>query len=96
VLLQMASSGASVGLQWNPEQDAGWDEGLWTASDGPGGGAPTVLGQELPGVLAVLAAPVSLLNGEPVGTLVARGADGTVTVHESATAASVLVTGPPH
>jgi hypothetical protein len=94
VLLQMASSGASVGLQWNPEEDAGWDEGLWTSSDGTGGGAPTTLAQELPGVLGVLAAPVSLLSGEPVGTLVASGADGTVTVHESATAASVVVTGP--
>jgi hypothetical protein len=94
VLLQMASSGASVGLQWNPEEDAGWDEGLWTSTGGPGGGAPTILGQELPGVLAVLAAPVSLLSGEPVGTLVASGPDGTVTVHESATSASVVVTGP--
>ena len=94
VLLQMASSGASVGMQWNPEQDAGWDEGLWTSTGAAGGGTPTVLGQELPGVLAVLAAPVSVLSGEPVGTLVASGADGTVTVHESATTASVVVTGP--
>jgi hypothetical protein len=94
VLLQMASSGASVGMQWNPEQDAGWDEGLWTSTSVAGGGAPTILGQELPAVLAVLAAPVSLLSGEPAGTMVASGADGTVTVHELATAASVVVTGP--
>ena len=94
VLLQMASSGASVGMQWNPEQAAGWDEGLWTLTSVAGGGTPTILGQELPAVLAVLAAPVSLVSGEPVGTLVASGADGTVTVHESATAASVVATGP--
>lgn len=92
-LLQMASSGASVGMQWDPEDLVGWDEGIWTASESVGGGQPTVLGQELPAVLAVLAAPVSLVPGEPAGTLVATGADGTVTVKVTSSGASVIVSG---
>jgi hypothetical protein len=90
-LLQMASSGASVGLQWEPEQIPGWDEGLWTNTASVGGGQPTVLGLELPAVLAVLAAPVSLIPGEPAGVLAATGANGTVTVTMGNTSASVLV-----
>jgi hypothetical protein len=92
-LLEMASSGASVGMQWDPEQSPTWDEGLWTPAALPGGGQPTPLAQELPAVLSVLAAPVTLVAGEPAGTVVATGADGTVTVTYSATAASVTVTG---
>ena len=94
-LLQMASSGASLGMQWDPEQVTGWDEGLWTTAAYLYGGKPTVLAQELPAVLAVLAAPVTLVSGTPPGTLVATGADGTVTVIYSATTASVTVTGAP-
>ncbi|HXW34069.1 MAG TPA: hypothetical protein VEJ87_05775 [Acidimicrobiales bacterium] len=90
VLLQMASSGASVGMQWNPEQTPGWDEGLWTATDAIGGGQATVLAQELPAVLAVLAAPVSLVGGEPPGRMAASGPDGTITVTLSPTTASVV------
>lgn len=92
-LLQMASSGASVGMQWDPEDLAGWDEGIWTASESVGGGQSTVLGQELPAVLAVLAAPVTLVPGEPAGTLVATGADGTVTVKVTTSGANVTVSG---
>jgi hypothetical protein len=93
-LVEMASSGTSVGLQWSPEQSTAWDEGLWTPAAYPGGGQPTPLAQELPGVLGVLAAPVTLAAGTPPGTLVATGADGTVTVTYSATTASVVVSGP--
>ena len=93
-LLQMASSGASLGMQWNPEQLAGWDEGLWTTAQILNGGQPTVLAQELPAVLNVLAAPVTIVPGTPAGTLVATGANGTVTVTYSATAATVTVTNP--
>ncbi len=91
-LLEMASSGASVGMQWDPEQSTTWDEGLWTPADYPGGGQPTPLGQELPGVLSVLAAPVTLVAGTPAGTVEVTGVDGTVTVTYSATAAGVTVT----
>jgi hypothetical protein len=92
-LLQMASSGASLGMQWNPQVLTNWDEGLWTTAAYLYGGKSTVLAQELPGVLNVLAAPVTIVAGTPTGTLVATGADGTVTVTYSATTASVVVTG---
>ena len=95
-LLEMASSGASLGLQWNPEQSTTWDEGLWTPVGLPGGGQPTPLAQDLPAVLGVLSAPVVLARGSPPGTLVASGPNGAVTVTYSATSASVIVTGPPH
>ena len=95
-LLQMASSGASVGMQWDPQQYPTWDEGLWTPADYPGGGQPTLLAQELPAVLNVLAAPVTLVAGTPPGTLVATGADGTVTVTYAATSATVVVTDVAH
>ena len=91
-LVEMASSGASVGLQWQAEDQVGWDEGLWTASALPGGGQPTVLGQELPAVLSVLASPVTLVPNQPPGVLEAAGANGTVTVTYGPTAASVSVT----
>ena len=93
-LLQMASSGASLGMQWNPEQWASWDEGLWTTAKLYTGGQPTVLAQELPPVLNVLAAPVAIVPGTPAGTLVATGANGTVTVTYTATTATVTVTPP--
>jgi hypothetical protein len=95
-LLEMASSGASAGMQWDPEQSTTWDEGLWTPAWLPGGGQPTPLGLELPAVLGVLAAPVTLATGTPPGTLVATGAAGTVTVTYTATSGSVVVTGPGH
>lgn len=90
-LIEMASSGASVGLQWQPEDQTGWDEGLWTSTLAPGGGQPTVLGQELPAVLAVLVAPVTLVPGEPQGVLAATSANGTVTVTLTGSVASVVV-----
>ena len=93
-LMQMASSGASVGLQWQAEDVPGWDEGLWTSSTAPGGGQPTVLGQELPPVLAVLAAPVTLVPNQPAGILAVTGADGTVTVTLNGATAAVVVTHP--
>jgi hypothetical protein len=95
VLLQMASSGASLGMQWNPEQDSAWDEGLWTSPGVLGPDQPTVLAQELPKVLAVLAAPVAVLSGQPPGTLAVGGTDGSVTVTLSSTQASVAVDGMP-
>ena len=93
-LLQMASSGASIGMQWNPVDQPTWDEGVWSSPWLPAGGRATILGQELPGVLAVLAGPVSLVPGEPAGTLVATGPDGTVTVTVSGSSATVVSTGP--
>ncbi len=93
IVLQMASSGASAGLQWNAVEDPSWDEGLWISPLYPGGGQTTPLARELPAVLAVLASPVTLVPGQPAGTLVATGAGGTVTVTVSATSATVSVNG---
>lgn len=89
-LIQLATSGASVGLQWQPEDQVGWDEGLWTSTLNPGGGVSTVLGRELPAVLGILAVPTSLVPGPP-GTLTATGANGTVSVTLSGSTASVVV-----
>jgi hypothetical protein len=91
-LLQMASTGASLGMQWQPQDQAGWDEGLWTDTSVSGGGAPTTLGEVLPSVLAVLSAPVTLVPGQPSDEVVATGANGTVTVTLTASAGSVVVT----
>lgn len=93
VLLQMASSGASLGMQWDPDESAAWDEGLW-ASTNATTVQPTVLAQELPPALAVLAAPVTLVAEQP-GTLEASGPDGSVTVEMRGTTSDVIVTGPP-
>ncbi len=95
-LVEMASSGASVGMQWQAEQQAGWDEGLWSSTAVAGGGQPTVLGQELPGVLGVLSAPVTLVPGQPAGVLTATGANGTVTVTLNKQTSSVVVAPPLH
>jgi hypothetical protein len=93
-LIQMASSGASLGMQWGAQEIGTWDEGLWTSVAGPGGGQPTVLAQELPAVLHVLAAPVTIVAGTPPGTLEASGVNGTITVTYSDASASVVVGAP--
>ena len=84
-LIEMASSGASVGMQWQPQQEAGWpDLGLWTSTLSPGGGQPTALVPDLQTVLPVLAGGVTLVPGQPAGVLVATGAAGTVAVDTNA------------
>ena len=85
-LVQLASSGARVGMQWQPQQGEGSvrDEGLWTATDSRGGGRPTVLAQILPAVLAVLRHPVTVVAGQRPGVLVASGRGGTIAINTSA------------
>jgi len=47
-LMFMNSSGASVGMQWQPQEQIGWaDEGLWTSTKISGGGKPTTLANVL-------------------------------------------------
>lgn len=93
-LLQMASSGARVGMQWQPQQGEGIsDEGLWTATETASGGRPTVLAQVLPRVLEVLRRPVTAVPGQPPGVLVVSGASGTIAVNTTAGALSALVDG---
>ncbi len=90
-LMEMASSGASAGLQWQPEDQVGWDEGLWTNSSVASGGQATVLGQELPAALNVLSPGVTLVPNEPPGVLAVTGVNGTITVTVGPTTASVSV-----
>ncbi len=84
-LIEMAASGASAGMQWEPADITGWDEGIWTSTIFVTGGQPTVLGAELPQVLPVLSVPVHLVAGEPAGVVAATGAKGTVTASASGT-----------
>jgi hypothetical protein len=93
-LVQMASSGARVGLQWAPQQGEGVpNEALWTSSGSALSGEPTTLAQILPGVLAVLAHQVSIVRGQPFGVLVARGSGGTIAVNTTDSATTALVGG---
>jgi hypothetical protein len=93
-LAQMASTGARVGMQWQPQQGGGSvpDEGLWTSTDNPGGGRPTVLAQILPAVLTVLRHPVTAVSQRP-GVLIASGRGGTIAINTSAASATAKVNG---
>jgi hypothetical protein len=95
-LVQMATSGARVGMQWQPQQGAGVpDEGLWTSTGFPGGGRPTVLARLLPRILAVLRRPVAVIGGQRPGLLVASGAGGTIAVNTTSAPATAMVSGTP-
>ncbi|MDA8146711.1 MAG: hypothetical protein M0Z27_11710 [Thermaerobacter sp.] len=81
-LAEMAGSGASVGMQWQPQEQAGWpDEGLWTSTLVPGGGRPTPLATLLPKVLPILGRSPALGCGEPPGVLVASDGAGVLAVN---------------
>lgn len=90
-LIEMNASGAAVGMQWQPQQQANWpDEGLWTSTLTPSGGQPTVLAKELPAVLRVLgSSTVSVLPDEPHGVLVAAGSGGVIAVNTTTTEATI-------
>jgi hypothetical protein len=93
-LTQLASSGARSGLQWQPEQAGGWpDKGLWTATNSPGGGQPTVLAHLLPQVLAVLRYTTTIVPGQRPGILVARSMGGTVAVNTTTAKATAVING---
>jgi Fibronectin type III domain len=81
-LVELAMSGDSVGMQWQPQQDSGFPgEGLWTNVIAPGGGQPTELAQLMPSVLRVLAQPVTQVVPEPVGVVAVTGPGGTIAVN---------------
>ena len=81
-LVDMASSGASVGMQWQPQEGAGINgEGVWTSTAIPGGGQPTLLTQLLPSLLAVLRYPVVPVAGQPQGVVAVTGLGGSVAVN---------------
>jgi hypothetical protein len=81
-LVQLASSGARAGLQWQPQQGGDVpDEGLWTATEFPGGGQPTRLAQLLPQVLSVLRHRVAVVPGQRFGVLAATGPGGSIAIN---------------
>jgi hypothetical protein len=93
-LVQMASSGARVGMQWQPQQGPRFNnEGLWIDSGPRPTFRPTTLAQVLPPVLAVLDHQVSIVRGQPFGVLVASGPGGTIAVNTTDRATSAVVGG---
>lgn len=94
-LVQLASSGARVGMQWQPQQGGGIpDEGLWTTTKFSSGGQPTALARILPRVLAVLRDPVTVVPGQwSPGVLVTSGSAGTIAINTTTTSATALVNG---
>lgn len=90
-LILMNSSGASAGLYWQPQEQAGIsDEGLWTSTEVAGGGQPTILASELEAVLPFIRQPLKLVNGQPSGVLVAT--EGSNSILVNTTSASVAAT----
>jgi hypothetical protein len=94
----MASSGASVGMQWQPQDQmnvTGFpnfpDEGLWTSTLTPGGGLPTTLAGLLPAALPILEQGPVLTTGEPTGVLVAQDNAGLLAVNTNATSVMAVV-----
>lgn len=93
---EMASSGAAVGMQWQPQDEVGLtDEGLWTSTLVSGGGQETPLGAELLTALPVLEHGPVLAAGEPTGVLVVSDASGWVAVNTNPGAATASVEGAP-
>jgi hypothetical protein len=91
-LALMSASGASVGMQWQPQQESGWpDEGLWTSTQEAGGGQSTALARQLPVVLAILSQSVRRVPGQPRGVLVVTGGAGTIIVNTTDGVAVVTV-----
>jgi hypothetical protein len=78
----MAGSGASVGLQWQPQQEPGWnDQALWTSTLQPEGGQPTTLTGVLLKVLPLLKKPLTIVGNEPTGVFVGTTDAGALLVN---------------
>lgn len=84
-LILMNTSGASVGMQWQPQDQPVafkgllhvWpDEGLWTPTNNPDGGQATDLANTLMKYLPTLRKRLSLVGGQPSGVLVAKTKNG--------------------
>ncbi len=93
-LVLMNASGASVGMQWQPQEQAGWpDEGLWTSTEIAGGGQPTVLGNLLLKLSPLLSRRLSLQENEPTGVVVGSGSAGTIVVNTTNNSVAAPVCG---
>lgn len=83
-LLQMASSGASGGMQWQPQDQATWpDIGLWTSALQSNGGQPTALAIDMQQVLPILEGGITSLTSPHKDVLVGRGPFGSIEVNGS-------------
>ncbi len=81
-LVLMNASDASVGMQWQPQEQAGWpDEGLWTSTEIAGGGQATLLADLILQSSPVLSCRLSLQDSEPAGVVVGTGPAGTIAVN---------------
>jgi hypothetical protein len=100
-LALMSSSGATVGMQWQPQaqtvsvdgQQTWPDEGLWTSTLNSGGGQPTILAKLLPGALAIISHPTTVVNGQPTGVLVVKSSAGTLAINTTNSSATAIVAG---
>lgn len=93
-LAEMASSGATVGMQWQPQDQLGWpDEGLWTSTSLAGGGQETPLARVLLPALPILRDQPVLVGGEPAGVIVVSDAAGTLAVNTNAGFATAKIGG---
>jgi hypothetical protein len=92
-LIRLASSGATVGMQWLGISLP--DEGLWTATDQAGGGRPTSFARMLPGVLSVLRYPLKVAASPHVGVLVAGGRGGTIAINTTSVSVATVIRGSP-
>ena len=99
-ILLMNTSGASVGLQWQPEEQQQaptnipdipqiWpDEGLWTSTlsyNGSGGGQETTLASELLPLLSLIKQRLTLVSGQPSGVVAASGGNQLIVVNTNNT-----------
>ncbi len=91
-MVEMAATGANVGMQWEPEEGHNINgAGLWTSTANPGGGQATPLAHLVPFMDAVLAKPVSLVPDQPTGVMVAQGPGGIIALNGSASAQTAQI-----
>jgi hypothetical protein len=92
----MNSSGATVGMQWNPQDKSDWaDEGLWTDTGTPSGGQITTLGSTLLATLPQLNQQLALVSGQPTGIIVATNASDVILVNTNTSPGDAIYNGKP-
>src|SRR5260370_26236290 len=69
------------------------DDGLGTTPKFSCGGRPPALARILPGVLAVLRDPVTVVPGQRPGVLVTSGSAGTIAINTTTSSATAFVNG---
>jgi hypothetical protein len=90
----MNESGASVGMQWQPQEQTRWaDEGLWTSTLKAGGGQPTPLAADLLATMPVLRQRLTLVPGQPAGVLAATDGSQVILVNTNPASSSALIDG---